>query len=311
MISLQRLHAWLRGAPASADPAAQLLASLLTMAWFVEARDPYTGGHLWRVSRYARLLAEHAGLPHAEVAQIELGGFLHDLGKVGVPDAILRKKDRLSEEEYAVIKTHPDIGLRMLAGHPLAALVRDAVHLHHERPDGQGYPKGLRGEAVPVMARIVGIGDAFDAMTSHRPYRAGMPIDQALGILRREKGVQFDAKLADSFIALGEAGHLDHVLGHSDEGIPLQSCPMCGPTLALRRGLAAGQKIYCRNCSGEFELEAREGELLARPTGRQGTMADLEPEADVDLIQRTVHAAVASLPTRELMGAAMVLERRA
>lgn len=309
MINLQRLRAWLRGSTMSANPAAQLLASLFTMAWFVEARDPYTGGHLWRVSRYARLLAEHARLPHAEVAQIELGGFLHDLGKVGVPDAILRKKDRLSEEEYAVIKTHPDIGLRMLAGHPLAALVRDAVHLHHERPDGQGYPKGLQGQAVPVMARIVGICDAFDAMTSYRPYRSGMPIAQALDIVRREKGMQFDEKLADSFIALGEAGHLDHVLGHSDEGIPLQSCPMCGPTLVLRRGLMAGQKIYCRNCAGEFALDAREGELLARPTGRQGSMADLEPEADVELIQRTVFAAVASLPARDLMGAAMVLER--
>lgn len=310
MISLQRLHTWLRGSPPSSGPAKQLLASLLTMAWFVEARDPYTGGHLWRVSRYARLLAEHAGLTHAEVAQIELGGFLHDLGKVGVPDAILRKKDRLSDEEYAVIKTHPDIGLRMLAGHPLAALVRDAVHLHHERPDGKGYPKGLQGEAVPVMARIVGICDAFDAMTSHRPYRPGMPIDQALAILRREKGVQFDEKLTDVFIALGAEGHLDHVLGHSDDGIPLQSCPMCGPTLALRRGLKAGQKIYCRNCAGEFALDTHEGGLLAKPTGRQGTMADLEPEADVDLIQRTVSAAVAVLPARELMGTAMAMEGR-
>lgn len=308
MISLKRLNTWIRGSTASTNPAAQLLASLLTMAWFVEARDPYTGGHLWRVSRYARLLAEHAGLSHGEVARIELGGFLHDLGKVGVPDAILRKKDRLSDEEYAIIKTHPDVGLRMLAGHPLAVLVRDAVHLHHERPDGQGYPKGLQDEAVPVMARVVGICDAFDAMTSHRPYRKGMSIDQALGILQREKGVQFDETLANVFIALGEAGHLDHVLGHSDEGIPLQSCPMCGPTLVLRRGLSAGQKIYCRNCSGEFELDAREGELVARPTGRQGSMADLEPEADVDLIQRTVSAAVASLPARELMGTAMALE---
>ena len=310
MISLQRLHTWLRGSPASTSPASQLLASLLTMAWFVEARDPYTGGHLWRVSRYSRMLAEHAGLPHAEAAQIELGGFLHDLGKVGIPDAILRKKDGLSDEEYDIVKTHPDIGLRMLAGHPLAILVRDAIHLHHERPDGQGYPWGLRGEAIPVMARVVGICDAFDAMTSHRPYRAGMPIDQALGILQRAKGTQFDEKLADSFIALGKSGALGHVLGHSDEGIPLQSCPMCGPTLVLRRGLTAGQKIYCRNCAGEFELDARAGGLVAKPTGHQGSVADLEPEADVDLIQRTVSAAVASLPTRDLMAAVTALGSR-
>ena len=308
MTQLTRLLAWIRGSTTRANPAAQLLASLLTMAWFVEARDPYTGGHLWRVSRYARLLAERAGLPHDEVARIELGGFLHDLGKVGVPDAILRKKDRLSDEEYAVIKTHPTIGLRMLAGHPLAALVRDAVHLHHERPDGQGYPQGLHGAAVPVMARIVGICDAFDAMTSHRPYRQGMPIDQALGILRQERGVQFDTSLVDVFIALGEAGQLNHVCGHSDEGIPLQSCPLCGPTLVLRCGLAAGEKIYCRNCAGEFELDARDAELVARPTGRKGSAENLEPEADVDLIRRTVSAAVATLPVRKLMEIAMEQE---
>jgi len=308
MINLQRLNTWIRGSAASTNQAKQLLASLLTMAWFVEARDPYTGGHLWRVSRYARLLAEHAGLPHAEVARIELGGFLHDLGKIGVPDAILQKKERLTDEEYTIIKTHPDIGLRMLAGHPLAALVRDAVHLHHERPDGQGYPKGLRGGAVPVAARIVGICDAFDAMTSQRPYRQGMPIDLALGILRREKGTQFDEKFADVFLALGEAAFLGHVHGHSDEGIPLQSCPTCGPTLVLRRGLTAGQNIYCRNCAGEFQLNAGDGALVARPTGRQGSRVDLEPEADVDLIQRTVSAAVASLPARELMEAAMIRE---
>lgn len=148
----------------------QLMASLLAMAWFVEARDPYTGGHLWRVSRYARLLAEETGLPAAEVAQVSVGGFLHDLGKIGVPDAVLRKPSRLTEEEYAVIKTHPDLGLRMLARHPLAAFVGDAVGMHHERPDGLGYPNGLTTENIPVAARIVGICDAFDAMTTALPH---------------------------------------------------------------------------------------------------------------------------------------------
>lgn len=301
MIGSKQLSTWLRGPTAGTTHGSQLLASLMTMAWFVEARDPYTGGHLWRVSRYARLLAQDAGLSPDEVARIELGGFLHDLGKVGVPDAILRKADRLTDEEYAVIKTHPDVGLRMLAGHPLAGLVRDAVHLHHERPDGRGYPRGLQGEAVPVTARIVGICDAFDAMTSHRPYRVGMPIEKALDILRREKGAQFDEPLATRFVGLGEAGRLDHVLAHSDEGIPLQSCPMCGPTLVLRRGLVAGQRIYCRNCSGEFELNASEIGMLAKPTGRQGSASDLEPEADFELIRTTVSAAVANLPIQALM----------
>ena len=99
-----------------------LLTSLLVMAWMVEARDPYTGGHLWRVSRFSRLLATDAGLAESDVGRISVGGFLHDLGKISVPDHILGKKDRLTDDEYAVIKTHPEVGWRMLAGHPLAQL---------------------------------------------------------------------------------------------------------------------------------------------------------------------------------------------
>lgn len=302
-------ESWIRPAPAkesiAADSASRhLLASLLTMAWFVEARDPYTGGHLWRVSRYAHLLAQRAGLGEANAAQIALGGFLHDLGKIGVPDAILRKPGRLTDEEYALMKTHPDLGIRMLAGHPLAPLVRDAVQLHHERPDGLGYPRGLSGDAIPLMARIVGLCDAFDAMTSSRPYRPGMERDVALGIIARERGRQFDADFVDILLALGAEGQLDHIIGHSDEGIPLQSCPMCGPTLVVRREARAGECLYCRNCSGEFRLEPEDGILLARPTGGNGTAQDLEPEADVALIESTVAAAVAALPREALMRAA-------
>lgn len=280
-----------------------LLASLLTMAWFVEARDPYTGGHLWRVSRYARLLAEHAKLSDAEAARVGLGGFLHDLGKIGIPDAILRKTDRLTDLEYEVIKTHPDMGARMLAGHPLADLVKDAILLHHERPDGKGYPLHLNGESIPDVARIVGICDAFDAMTSHRPYRAGMPRDKALGILGAEKGTQFDVRFTDIFVAMGRAGQLDHVMGHSDDGIPLQTCPMCGPTLVLRKDQHAGEKIYCRNCTGEFELKQADHCLVATPTGHQGRPADLEPDVDVELIQRTVIASVDAMPAMALLAA--------
>jgi len=287
-----------------------LFAGLLTMAWFVEARDPYTGGHLWRVSRYARLLADHARFSNAEAARIGLGGFLHDLGKVGIPDAILRKPERLTKEEYDIIKTHPAIGLRMLASHPFAMLVKDAVHLHHERPDGQGYPLRLDAAAIPPAAAMVGICDAFDAMTSSRPYRKGMPKEQALAILRAEKGAQFHSDFADIFLQLGEAGQLDHVMGHSDDGIPLQSCPMCGPTLVLRKKHRAGEKIYCRNCSNQFELVPGEHCLTAKPTGQHGQAADLEPELDAELIQRTVAAAVDAIPITELLQTAALAAPR-
>lgn len=287
----------------AATHSSNLLASLLTMAWFVEARDPYTGGHLWRVSRYAWLLAESAGFSNADCARISLGGFLHDLGKVGVPDAILRKPDRLTDEEYAVIKIHPDLGMRMLSGHPLARLVSDAVLLHHERPDGRGYPRGLAGDAIPDMARIVGICDAFDAMTSHRPYRGGMPRDKATAIIGQFRGAQFDAHFTGVFIALSDAGRLDHVMGHSDAGIPLLSCLVCGPTLVIRHEHNEGDHLYCRNCGGEYALETQDSALVAAPTGKQGQAVDLEPEADSALIARTVRAAVEALPIADLIRA--------
>lgn len=131
MDALKKLGCWLTSGspsePMSADlsvHAKPLLASLMSTAWFVEARDPYTGGHFWRVSRYAHMLAMEAGNSMAESAKISLGGFLHDIGKIGVPDAILRKPGRLTDEEFDVIRTHPDMGRRMLAGHPLSRLVQ-------------------------------------------------------------------------------------------------------------------------------------------------------------------------------------------
>ena len=272
-----------------------LLTSLLVMAWMVEARDAYTGGHLWRVSRFSRLLAEKIGLPAGEVARIAIGAFLHDLGKVSIPDHILGKKDRLTDDEFAVIKTHPEVGWRMLAGHPLAVLAEAAIRAHHETPDGRGYPRGLAGEAVPLDARIVGICDAFDAMTSTRPYRRGMPIAKALEIIRENLGRQFDRAFGEVFVALGEAGELDHIVGHTDEGIPLYDCVMCGPTLVRRRTQGAGDHVYCHACTGVYVLAEQEGGLTAVQAGRTASPAELEPEADTDLIAQVVRDSARAL----------------
>lgn len=183
-----------------------LLESLLGMAWVVEARDPCTGGHLWRVPRYAALLCERSGTSRTVCARVSIGAFLHDLGKVGIPDAVLRKPSALDDDERAVIQTHPELGARLLAGHPLAHWAADAVRSHHERPDGHGYPQGLFGNAIPHAALVVGICDAFDAMTSTRPYRSGMPVAQALEAIHRDLGRQFGEPLARHFLALGVRG---------------------------------------------------------------------------------------------------------
>lgn len=285
-------------APGVVEP---LLKSLYLMASLVEARDPYTGGHLWRVSQFSRLLAIDLVLPETDVARITLGGFLHDLGKIGVPDAILNKAGKLSDDEYAVIQTHPDIGARLLSGHPLGALVHAAVAMHHETPDGRGYPGKLVGEAIPLDARIVGLTDAFDAMTSTRPYRAGMPIEKALSIIGENLGTQFDRDLGERLIRLGKAGQLDHVVGHSDLGIPLYRCGMCGPTIVVRRGSQAGEHVYCRACGGQHEVDRSSAEIRVKETGRRGSPKQLEPQVDEVLIDQLVteasrHLATASAP---------------
>lgn len=267
-----------------------LLTSLLVLAWMVEARDPYTGGHLWRVSRFARILASDAGLSQADVARISIGGFLHDIGKISVPDHILGKKDRLTDQEYEVIKAHPEVGWRVLAEHPLADLAEAAVRSHHETPDGKGYPKGLSGYTIPIDARIVGICDAFDAMTSTRPYRRGMSVDKALSIIEENLTTQFDDSLGQRFIALGRAGGLDHVVGHTDEGIPLRECTVCGPTLVLKRNQAVGDRIYCQSCTGEYITEEHGGQLVTISTGRLGSPKALEPQTDIALIKEFVRA---------------------
>lgn len=285
----------------SNDSSKALLSSLFMMAWFVEARDPYTGGHLWRVSRYARLLGEKAGLPSADVARASLGGFLHDLGKIGIPDAVLRKTSALSDDEFAIVRTHPEMGWRMLAGHPLADLVKEAVYSHHERPDGKGYPRGLQYEDIHMDARIVGICDAFDAMTSSRPYRSGMSRGQALAIIQSQSASQFDPTLCRYFVELGRRGELDHIMGHSDDGIPLRECPMCGPTLVIKRDQSPGEHIYCRNCGGEFSLEEEDSQLIARPTGRTGSAADLQPDIDHELIRKVVVETVNNMPLEQML----------
>ena len=246
-----------------------LLSSLFLMAYVVEARDPYTGGHLWRVSQYSRLIAETLGSDPSLSARATLGGFLHDLGKVGIPDSILNKPGRLTDDEYSLMKTHPERGAALLTGHPLAAVVEDAVLLHHERPDGRGYPNGFSGDLLPMVARIVGVADAFDAMTSRRPYRDGMPTTKALLIIEEGTGTQFDTDCAAALLELAERGQLAGIIGHTDSGIPLHECPVCGPTIVVHSHDKPGDHVYCPRCGNEAVLEKAHAGLIPTGTGRR------------------------------------------
>jgi putative two-component system response regulator len=196
------------------------LGGIQALAEALELKDPYTRGHSVRVSRYARAIAHALGLDGEMVRQIELGGNLHDIGKIGVREAVLNKQGKLTLEEYEHIMTHPVLGWRILT--PLlddAPGALNIVRSHHERYDGRGVPDRLVGTDIPHEARIVSVADAFDAMMSGRPYRQGrFTIADAIVELRTHAGTQFDPEVVTVFTALLESGALeaDHSAGLRD-----------------------------------------------------------------------------------------------
>lgn len=177
---------------------------VISFADAIESRDPYTGGHSLRVTAYSLALGKALGVGERELSLLRLGGLLHDIGKVGIPDAVLRKPGRLTDTEFAVIQQHPVIGDRIVAHVPQLNLTRDIVRHHHERFDGRGYPDGLAGDDIPRLARIAAIADTFDAMTSDRPYRAGLAFNVAREEIVRCAGTQFDPAMTPAFAALDD-----------------------------------------------------------------------------------------------------------
>jgi putative two-component system response regulator len=161
-------------------------AAFMTLALTIEARDPMTNGHCERLAKHAVALGVALGLSGSDLQDLHRGGYLHDVGKVGVPDAVLLKPGPLTAAEFTLMQKHTDIGDSLCA--PLQSLrtVRPIIRCHHERLDGSGYPQGLKGEEVPLLAQIVGIADVFDALTSHRPYRPALSVEDAARHLLRE-----------------------------------------------------------------------------------------------------------------------------
>lgn len=175
----------------------------------IDLKDPYTRGHSQRVADFSVAIAQELGLPQQMIYHVRIGGILHDVGKIGVSDTILKKPDHLTDAEMEEIKQHPLNGVRLLEAADLAELLREesaALAQHHERLDGRGYPLGLHGDQITQMGRIVAVADAFDAMTSTRPYRPGMPVEQALGILRHAAGTEYDAACVAALVRAWEHG---------------------------------------------------------------------------------------------------------
>ncbi len=177
-------------------------AAVRALAEAVDAKDKYTHGHSQRVAEYAKSLAQASGLDSGFVELVFVAGTLHDVGKIGVPDDVLKKTSRLTDEEFAQVKLHPELGERIVMHIPELRDTLPGIRNHHERYDGKGYPDGLAGEHIPLIARILSVADAFDAMTSDRSYRQNMSFDTALDQLREGAGTQFDPVLAKTFVAV-------------------------------------------------------------------------------------------------------------
>jgi HD-GYP domain-containing protein (c-di-GMP phosphodiesterase class II) len=217
------------------DDLADLLMGLLhALVNSIDAKDQYTCGHSERVAFISRTLAQAAGLSRAECQRIYLGGLLHDIGKIGVPDAILCKPGRLTEAEFDAMKKHPEIGAKILSRvRQIADLTPGVLH-HHERMDARGYPYGLAGRTTPLLGRIICLADCFDAMTTDRTYRAAMPLPTVIAEIRRCSGTQFDPELAERFLKLDlarvmkearECSQGDPSMGHLGALSPAMSGP--------------------------------------------------------------------------------------
>ena len=168
----------------------------------VEAKDPYTRGHSDRVSEFAVLIGTKMRLDEKTIHILKIGGLFHDIGKIGIPDSILLKESKLSDDEYSQIKNHPTIGAHILGNATVFQDIIPIVKYHHERYDGRGYPSQLAGTDIPLIARITAVADAFDAMTSKRTYRDSLPIEKVKEEIERCSGTQFDPEIAKLFLGI-------------------------------------------------------------------------------------------------------------
>ena len=220
-----------------------------TIAGAIDARDEYTGGHSERVGLYAqalaRRMAEEYDFNEEDILRIHYIGLIHDIGKIGVADSVLNKAGKLTDEEFSLMKRHPEIGYEIMSslGEEIEGVL-DGIRYHHERYDGSGYPDGLSGDEIPLEARILCLADSYDAMTSNRVYRKRLTRDEVINELRRCSGSQFDPKLADIFIGLIESGEISEVtidgLAAGSTGEALESAKLEG---RLQNDLLAGEKI--------------------------------------------------------------------
>ncbi|MBP8132523.1 MAG: HD domain-containing protein [Candidatus Hydrogenedentes bacterium] len=234
--------------------------TLVVLAGTIEMRDKYTVGHTWRVTNFAVAIARELAWTEDKIRECEMGGVLHDIGKIAIEDAILRKPGKLTDEEFAKIKVHPERGARLLQDverlHPLIPYCL----YHHERYDGHGYPYGLSGEEIPLEGRVIAVADTFDALTSSRPYRKGLSTEIALGEIEKGRGTQFDPAIVDAFLRAFRAGKINRILQDylkKDEKSIV--CPFCSTYIQVPEGAHAGDRFDCGVCHRHICLREQNG----------------------------------------------------
>ena len=242
--------------------------TLIVLANAIELRDHYTVGHTWRVTNFAIEMGRQLGWDEEKLREVEMGTVLHDVGKIAVDNAILGKASRLTDEEYEMMKVHPQRGADLLRDVKFLAPLIPYCLYHHERFDGKGYPFGLEGEDIPIEGRLVAVADTFDAMTSNRPYRKGLDPEIAIAELEKGKGTQFDPLCAQAFIDCFRSGKVNRILqDYYKKEEKSIACPFCSTFLRVPDGTEVDGSFQCHVCRRSVRLavqnDAYFGELVA------------------------------------------------
>jgi HD-GYP domain-containing protein (c-di-GMP phosphodiesterase class II) len=184
------------------------IGTVKALAAAIDGKDPYTRGHSERVSRFSIAIAQGLELSDEEIEKIRISALLHDVGKIGIDDNVLKKPAALTDEEFTLMKTHPQKGFKIMSQIPAMKEFLPGMYMHHEMIDGRGYPQGLKGDEIPLMARIVSVADTFDAMTTDRPYQQAMKFEDALALIKKFVGTRYDERVVASLVAACESGQV-------------------------------------------------------------------------------------------------------
>src|SRR5436309_156885 len=184
------------------------LGTVKALAAAIDGKDPYTRGHSERVSRFSIATAQGLGLPEEEIERIRVSALLHDVGKIGIDDRVLKKPSALTDEEFEIMKTHPQKGYKIMSQIPAMRDFLPGMYMHHEMMDGNGYPQGLKGDQIPTQARIVSVADTFDAMTTDRPYQKGMSLEDAIARVKTFVGTRYDGQVVEALVEACESGQI-------------------------------------------------------------------------------------------------------